>query len=119
MSSNAPEDITARRERVLALTRRGQSARTIANTLGTTRRTINRDRHALGITKEPPKATTPEQWARADVLIADGCSISEVARTIGVSWGVVKDRYPDAGWSAREGAQWAAFCHHFQAKELT
>jgi len=94
------ERIAERQARVAELTRQGLSAPQIAEIVGITERTVVRDRSAVGCAQ--PYVSNPlseEQRCRAEELLNDGCSIAEVARTIGRSPSAVKRAFPGRGWT--------------------
>lgn len=93
------EAVAERREQVRRLTLFGYSAREIAQELGIDRINVIRHRKALGIAMTPAKHLTDEQVEQARLLIEDGASIAEVARTVGCSHWAIKHRWPDAAWT--------------------
>lgn len=103
------DDRAERRARVKALTVAGCSAQQIADRVGCSRRQVTRDRRALGILQRPPReALTEEQLSTAQALLEDGCSRSEVARTLGVYESTIRRRFPGHVWSAQQIADHTA-----------
>ena len=51
---------------------------------------------------------TPEQLAQAADLFADGASQREVQRTTGISRETLRQRFPQNGWSYKEGGDFRA-----------
>ena len=104
-------DQNLREERVETIrvrTLAGESAEEIAVRLGISSRTVTRHRSRLGIARAVPPRLTDEQLQRAQSLIEDGCSIAEVARTVGCSHFAISRRFPDAAWSRAQCAEWMA-----------
>ncbi|MGB3708940.1 helix-turn-helix domain-containing protein [Gordonia sp. (in: high G+C Gram-positive bacteria)] len=92
-----------RGNQVARMTAAGMSAAQIAEQLEVSPRTVARWRTRIGINVRPAaKALTGEQHATARRLIEDGCSLAEVARTIGCSSSVLGRWYPEAAWSRSE-----------------
>lgn len=50
---------------------------------------------------------TPALEARATAMLEDGCSYSEVARTLGCCHQTVSARFPGKGWSRHDVGTWA------------
>lgn len=106
----------ARRERVVQASRRGESAASIAEREGITKRSVTRIRREVGIAQPVvAPALTPEKVAAAEAFLADGCSYAEVARTIGCGVNALKRRFPGQGWTRAESAsfmqaqRWAGY----------
>lgn len=99
-------DIEERRARVRSLTRAGVSARLIAEQLHVTPRTVNRDRAALGIAKEPAREVTPAQWVAIKALLDEECSAQEVGRTVGVHPETIRRRFPEYTWDRAKVAEY-------------
>lgn len=97
--------IAERRRRVAELTRTGMTLRQVAKAVGVTRRTVSRDRVALGITKPPPPPWTQAEDDRALQLLADGCSLRDVSDTLDRNYEAVCYRFRHLGWTnAQTGA---------------
>jgi len=98
-----PEKVASRRELVAKLTADGWSATQIAKRLGVTDRTVQRDRKATGCLQgEPYEPLSAEELERARVLVEDGCSRQEVARTIGRSAHAIRRHVPESGWTREQ-----------------
>lgn len=95
-----------RREAVAALTREGLLTYEIAARLNINRRTVARDRVALGIGLPGATPYTDEEHLRALEMLRDGCSLIEVARTLGRNECTIRQRYRGMGWSPREIGQY-------------
>lgn len=101
-----PERITERRERVAELTRRGFSAEKIAEELRVTTRTVQRDRTAMGIARPfTGIPLTDDEIRRARDLLDGGCSVSEVARTLGRSDNTLHKHFPGRAWTRAQVAE--------------
>lgn len=82
MASQAQKDRAAEiRERIVELSRQGLTVATIADKLSINRRTVQKARAATGVSKPTVHATEDEKL-QAKLLLVDGCSYEEVARTL-------------------------------------
>lgn len=99
MSDKHPELTQQRSEAVAELTGMGRSASAIAEVLGITERSVQRYRRRLGISQRPPVPLTESQLVAAAQLLDDGCSYTEVARTIGCAGNTVARHFPGCGWT--------------------
>lgn len=104
--------VQERREGVARLRRRGLPVAAIARTLGVSARTVERDLQALGLVRTPRPWTAAEQ-RRAAALIEDGCSLEEVARTLGRPRTVIRRHFPGRGWTQ------AQISEHLAALRMT
>lgn len=105
----SPEKILARRERVVELTRQGYSAPAIAAFIGITKRSVVRIRSEMGIAQPPsgPPLTDAEK-ARAAQLLADGCSYTDVGRTLGRHPHSLRRHFPGMGWERQQCGEFSA-----------
>ena len=103
------ERTTDRREQVTTMTRRGMTADQIAETLGITARTVLRHRVAAGIAQPAPMRVTDAQWQTAERMLQDGCSLAEIARTIGADPKTIATHFPGRGWTKQQVGEWRAF----------
>ena len=87
----------------------GNMAREIGEALGVTPETVARHRVAAGVAQTAAARVTPDQWQTAERMLDDGCSLAEIARTIGTSASTVATHYPGRGWTKQEVGQWRAF----------
>ena len=102
------ETTLIRREAVRELASQGFSTRSIAAQLGMGRRTVQRDRVALGIpSKPPPRPLTAEEVAKAQAMLADGCSCLDVARTLGRTHKTILSRFREHVWTPTQIGQYA------------
>lgn len=106
MTAVDPLLLEARVETIRVRTLAGESAASIAIGLGVSSRTVTRWRARLGIAKAAAPRLTGEQEARIQSLADDGCSVQEIARTVGCSYTAVRRRRPDAVWSREQCAEW-------------
>lgn len=108
-SYNDPDLFAQRREQIVALTRRGWTARQIANRLGISMRTVVRHRVAAGIGRPGPREFTARETLRAIELLDDGASYAEVARTLGRGQKAVMNNAPGYPlWDKRKAAEAAS-----------
>lgn len=92
-----------RAERVAQLTRAGSSTLAIAVRLGVSERTVTRLRRRAGVSECGAAVPhPPEVWELVERLLADGASRAEAARTAGISYSVVRARFPDAAWTREQ-----------------
>ena len=103
------ERTTDRREQVTAMTRQGMTAKQIGEALGIASRNVVRYRVAAGITQPASVRVTDAQWQAAARMLQDGCSLAEIARTIGANPSTVAAHYPGRGWTKQEVGEWRAF----------
>lgn len=89
-------------ERIADLTRRGWTARAIAEELGVTARTVSRHRQAQGVAQPPAPRYSPDVRAKAEQLLDDGASYREVARTLGLSQDRAPRWFPGRGWTSSQ-----------------
>lgn len=116
--NDMPEDVEQRTQTVARLTRAGWSAEDIASELGVASRTVWRHRKRAGLSQGPAVPLTQEQEARAyDMLFVQRASLNETARTLGCSEKTLKKRWPEAGWTTKEAAEYANLV--WQNPELT
>lgn len=101
---------------VVALTREGCSARQIAEQLGCTSRSVVRIRQLNGIVVRPHAAKfSDDEKRRAAAMLDDGCSIYEVARTLGRDKSTIRAHFPGRGWTPSQIGEWAAVRRHEMA----
>lgn len=77
----------------------GATNRQIAAALGVSRSTIQRAVVAAGRPTPNRRVRPPETWERVRRLLADGCSATEAAATVGVTATAVLARFPGSGWT--------------------
>lgn len=100
--------IAERREKVAAMTKQGYSAADIAAILRITERTVQRYRVRTGCAQPKRPPLTPEELARVEQLLNDGCSIAEAARTIGRAQTNLQQRFRGRGWTRQQRAEYLA-----------
>ena len=86
-----------RRAAVRDLLAQGFDEARIAEQLHVSTRTVQRDRHALGLSHHQRWVWTADQLWLARNLLEDGATYAEVARTIGCTWRVVRGKLPGYG----------------------
>ena len=102
-----------RDRRVVVMTEQGASAGEISLALGITKRTVQRIRVRMGVGQPPARPVTEEEFAAAEVMLKDGASICEVARTLGRDDGAFIRRFPQYKWGRSQVAQSAALGRWF------
>lgn len=102
--STTPAALEERRDRIAALTRQGWSAAAIARELGVTVRTVVRAREHRDCRVYVPRRFTADEIAQVEAMLDDGCSYTEVARTLGRNVTVVLQRWPGRGWTKAQAA---------------
>lgn len=75
-------ELNERRSRVAALSRQRLTVEQIARCVGTTPRTVARDREKLGLAN-PPKPLSENEILHVKHLLEDGASYCEAARSVG------------------------------------
>lgn len=98
----------ARRQRIVELTQLGWSAAEIAHECKTTARTVERTRVKMGVAQPPPRRLTADEVARIEAMLADGASITDVARSVGRSIDYLQRRFRGRGWTRSQAGQFAA-----------
>lgn len=93
-------------ERIVELTRAGWTAQQIADALRITSRTVARARVRRGVAKPPTPPLTDDEIQRAELLLDDGASCAEVARTLGRCPGAIRKRFPGRGGKPGAGVEW-------------
>ena len=103
------ERTTDRREQVTAMTRQGMTADQIGAALGIAPRNVVRHRVAAGIAQPASVRVTDAQWQTAERMLQDGCSLAEIARTIGADSKTIATHFPGRGWTKQQVGEWRAF----------
>jgi DNA-binding CsgD family transcriptional regulator len=111
-----PESVQERHDRVVALTRQGKTAGEIAELMGMSKRGIQWIRHWTGCGQPAPKPLTDAEIDRARAMLEDGCSYSEVGRTLGRSNNNLMKRLPGYGWDRKQIIELAVATKRFNAK---
>lgn len=97
---------------VAELTQQGWTAAQIADRLGIAKRTVQRYRARAGIAQTRAPLATPAQIEQARALLADGCSIREAARTVGLSSHCIRRNIPEAQpWTFQQCGTNSRFIH--------
>lgn len=101
MSMVIAEISAERQQRVVQLTRAGYCASAIAAQLGINKRSVQRYRQRAGVSRtELRRERTPDEiLARAAMLLEDGASYVEAARTVGVERKVLARHLPGYTWT--------------------
>lgn len=100
-----PQQRAERRELVVRLHRAGVPRGTISTRLEVSVRTVERDLRAAGVVA-PHRPWTAADHRRAAALIEDGCSLSEVARTLNRPRSVIRRHFPGHGWRPSQTAEY-------------
>lgn len=93
-------------ERVIELSRDNVRPKEIADILKISERTVHRYRRRAGFPTQPSEPWTAEDQRRADMLFDDGCSLNEVARTLGRTDTVIKRHCPGRKWTREQEKEW-------------
>lgn len=97
--------VDERIERVTDLTCAGMTAGEIAEKLGVTRRTVTRLRIRGGVSERPSSRLDADELNTARRLLDEGCSYTEVARTLGRSHSTISRHFPARGASPEQAAE--------------
>lgn len=106
--ANEIEDRAHRLREVARMSRLHMTLAEIAEALRTSRRQIVKDRKALGLSKGAPIKMTQEELERAEALLDDGASLSEIARTLKLSERTIRRRFPGRGWTKEQTAEYTS-----------
>lgn len=104
------------RQRIVHLTRDGWSAAEIARELKITSRTVERTRVKMGVAQPPVRRLTADEVARIEVMLADGASIADVARSVGRSIDYLQRRFRGRGWTRSQAGQFAVLCRDMRLR---
>ena len=102
------EVVTERRRAIAAMTRQGRTAHEISTALGITKRSVERARHEMGITRPRPNPITPDEIERVAQLLQDGASLKEAAETIGRRRESMRRHFPNQSWTRQQVVEWAS-----------
>jgi DNA invertase Pin-like site-specific DNA recombinase len=103
-------------ERFLRLHAEGWPAWKIAADLGVAVRTVQRWRGRAGLAKGPGTPFTVEEIEVARVLLEDGASYNEAARSIGRDATCLKRKLPGYGWSLEQSIEYAVMMRRLGAE---
>jgi DNA-binding CsgD family transcriptional regulator len=110
-----------REEEVVRLTAKGMSATQIAERLGVHYRTVVRYRTRAGVAQPVRNPWTESELQRCESLLADGCSLAEVARTVRGHEGGNIYRHPrlrGKGWSNQQSIEHAVALRQLGAPKI-
>ena len=99
MTGISREARAEREARVKCLTEQGWPATEIAAVLKISTRTVVRYRRVTGCSQPVGRHLTDDEIATAGEMLDDGCSYTEVARTLGVSAWAIATKYPGRSWT--------------------
>lgn len=90
---------------IVQLTTAGYSAQMIARKLNISPRTVQRHRKQAGLADPRDlRPYTPAELEQIERLLEDGCSYSEVARTVGRKTKTIAERFKGmSSWTPRDG----------------
>ena len=98
---------TGQVQEILRMTARRVSLAETAARFGCSERQVSVIRSQHGVARPARRPITTEELTRAEELLKDGCSYSEVARTLDRSTGVLRKHLPGYGWPTnRTGKTW-------------
>lgn len=86
------------------LARKGFTTPKIAEMLGVDKRTVNYWRKKRGVVHQRRYAT-PEQIVKIREMLADGASLAEAARTLGLNVGTVRNVHKGEGWTNEQSIE--------------
>lgn len=95
------------KQQIAELIRQGLTTETIADKFKVSQRTVDRARQQAGITKQMSFATEDDKL-QAKLMLADGCSYEEVARTMQRASTTVAAWHPGYQWTRQQCAEAAA-----------
>lgn len=102
---------------VRSLLARGLTVYEIGARLGVTSRTVERDKKDLKLTRRVAGWSVRE-YCLACIILTEGASYNEVARTIGRDPNAVKRRFPGRGWTGRETGEFLKLWNTRQALDV-
>ena len=91
--------LAARNAEIVRLARLKVPTKRIARLTGVSTTVVLNVKKEAGIAPDKTPPLTREQLARAETLLADGCSRAEAARTLGVTRDQLRRAFPEAAWS--------------------
>jgi IS30 family transposase len=101
--------IAARREDIEYLHGQGLSTRKISERLGVSPQTVGRWLRRRGLAeKQIPRMMSPEDKMRAEMLLDDGASVMETARTLGFNATTVARHFPGRAWNKSQVGKYGA-----------
>jgi hypothetical protein len=74
----------------------------LAKRFGVSKRVIQRDRKAVGVSAEPTPSWGEEKTEQVLAMLDDGASYVEISRTLGVGEDYVREKYPGRGWTKEQ-----------------
>lgn len=94
---------------IVTWTRQGLPAHEIADRLHVSDRTIHRWRMRLGV-GQPNNAHpwTAKEHRQVERMIADGCPLREIARTLNIPRSSLQRHYRYRGWTPSQSGAWSA-----------
>ena len=98
----SPDAIADRHQQIIALSRAGTPVREICERVGVCNFTVISVRREAGVSKPRAPRMTADEIAQAEALLDDGCSIAEVARTLGRSRSHLGRLFPGRGWTMQQ-----------------
>ena len=74
----------------------------IAEHLGVSKMTVWRHTKKYGCPTPNHRFIPAETWTKVEEMLDDGCSATEIARTLGISKTVIVRHYPGRGWTQEQ-----------------
>lgn len=105
-----------RGERVKDMTLQGCTAADIAAAMQISERTVVRIRRRVGVARPAYPALTTGEIDTARLLLEDGASLAEAARTIGRSSDALAARFSGFGWTAQQCGAFTAALRYWRAE---
>lgn len=106
---SAASERAERNEKIAEMTRAGLTTLEIAAWMQLSKRTVTRARRKVGASIRGPEIPmSADELRRAEIMFEDGCSASEVARTLGRSPSAILRKFPGRGWTHVQCGEYAA-----------
>lgn len=96
-------------ERLRIMINEGCTIAQIAEAMGVTTRTINRQKRSIGLSNPRPTSRPLEEWAhKAAQLLTEGYSLRSVSELTGIGRTTLSRHFPGQGWTKHQVGHYAA-----------
>lgn len=92
-------------QRVRELGRAGWRNADIAIEVCCSERHVRRIRDGRTFGLDSARQFSPDEILHVEIMLADGCSYTEIGRTVGRSANVIARRWPDRGWTSIQAGE--------------